>query len=117
MKIMFFTFSKIILAAIFLAAFSSGISAQIDAGTSSGLPRTEDYPKSIKETLAKKRIEEAKEKYEELLKNTNGDLHLRALRQRKLKSLQNLLKLHSRKISHGGNFGRMTFQDFFVISL
>ena len=45
--------------------------AQIDASTRDGNPRQEDLPKSIKENLAKGRIDQEKKEYEELLKRAD----------------------------------------------
>lgn len=70
---MFFKFSRLIFVAIVMSLTVVCINAQIetpDASTSSGKPNNkEDYPKSIKESLAKSRIERQKKNYEELLQN------------------------------------------------
>lgn len=66
---MFSSFLRFIFLTAVTAAASLCVNAQIDAGSSSGVPKNEDFPKSIKETLAKQRIEQEKKDYEELLKN------------------------------------------------
>lgn len=60
----FQTFS-VALVILFTSVF---IQAQIDASTSDGRTRKEEFPKPILETLAKKRIEEEKEDFEKLIK-------------------------------------------------
>ena len=53
------------------------ISAQVDASTPSGRPRLEeDLPDSIKENLAKGRIDQEKKEHEELLKRGDEALKL-----------------------------------------
>ncbi len=70
---MFFKFSRLIFTAILLSLTVVCVNAQIntpDASTSGGKPTNkEDYPKGIKESLAKSRIEREKKDYEELLQN------------------------------------------------
>jgi hypothetical protein len=70
---MFFKFSHLIFAVILLPLTIVCVTAQIeqpDASSRSGKPtNTEDYPKGIKESLAKSRIEREKKDYEELLQN------------------------------------------------
>jgi hypothetical protein len=65
---MFFKFLRLIFVAIFLSLSVICVSAQTDASDS---PKSnkEDYPKGIKESLAKSRIEREKKDYEELLQN------------------------------------------------
>lgn len=75
-KFMFSFFARFIFSLIFIAAASFGVNAQIDAGTSNGKPKDEDYPKNIKETLAKSRIEREKKDYEELLQYGEEALQL-----------------------------------------
>jgi hypothetical protein len=56
---------------------SVAVSAQFDASTPSGRPRQEeDLPKSIKENLAKGRIDQEKKDYEELLERGDEALKL-----------------------------------------
>lgn len=70
---MFLKFSRFIFIAILLPLTVVCVNAQIelpDASNRSGKPtNTEDYPKGIKESLAKSRIEREKKEYEELLQN------------------------------------------------
>lgn len=70
---MFFKFSRLIFVAILMSLAVVCANAQIntpDAGSASGKSNgKEDYPKSIKESLAKSRIEREKKDYEELLQN------------------------------------------------
>ncbi len=70
---MFFKFSRLIFVAILMSLAVVCVNAQIntpDAGSASGKSNgKEDYPKSIKESLAKSRIEREKKDYEELLQN------------------------------------------------
>lgn len=63
-------FSHLIFAAFFLSVTVIGANAQISASdTGDNIPRKEDFPKGIKETLAKSRIDREKKDYEELLQN------------------------------------------------
>jgi membrane-associated HD superfamily phosphohydrolase len=70
---MFFKFSRFIFIAILLPLTVVCVNAQIelpDAASRSGKStKAEDYPKGIKESLAKSRIEREKKEYEELLQN------------------------------------------------
>ena len=52
------------------------VNAQIDASTSSGNPKKEEFPKNIQETLAKQRIEQEKKDYDELLMRGEEALQL-----------------------------------------
>ena len=65
---MFFTLKRFFLLTVFIAAASLCAYAQIDASTSNGKSQNEDFPKSIKETLAKQRIAQEKKEHQELLK-------------------------------------------------
>ncbi len=69
---MFFKFSRFIfIAVLFLLAVASA-DAQIDspdASNRSGANNKEDFPKGIKESLAKSRIEREKKDHEELIQN------------------------------------------------
>lgn len=66
---MIFNFVRVIFVCFLVFAGSVCINAQGDASTASGKSSSdkEDYPKSIKESLAKQRIETAKKDFEELL--------------------------------------------------
>lgn len=70
---MLFKFSNLIFAVIFFSLAVVGVNAQSDApsaGSRSGAASDkEDYPKGIKESLAKSRIEREKKDYAELLQN------------------------------------------------
>ena len=69
---MFFKFSHFIFAAILFSLAVVGTDAQIDApdaSSRSGASNKEDFPKGIKESLAKSRIEREKKDYEELIQN------------------------------------------------
>jgi hypothetical protein len=69
---MLYKFTHLIFVAIFLSLAIVCVNAQVDtsdAGTRSGKNNDEDYPKGIKELLAKGRIEREKKDYEELLQN------------------------------------------------
>lgn len=70
---MFFKFSRLIFIALLLTLTVVCVNAQIelpDATTRSGKSNNkEDFPKGIKESLAKSRIEREKKEYEELLQN------------------------------------------------
>lgn len=70
---MFFKFSRLIFVAILLSLTVVCVNAQIElpeASSRSGKSNnTEDFPKGIKESLAKSRIEREKKDYEELLQN------------------------------------------------
>ncbi len=72
-KEMFFKFSRLIFVAVLLSLTVVCINAQIntpDASSANGKSNDkEDYPKGIKESLAKSRIEREKKDYEELLQN------------------------------------------------
>lgn len=57
-----FSFLLVLCASVFAGA-------QTDATTPNGMPRKEDYPKNIKETLKKQEIERNKKDYDEMLKN------------------------------------------------
>ena len=50
--------------------------AQIDSETQNGRGRDEPLPQSIKETLAKRRVEEEKKEYDELLKKSENAMRL-----------------------------------------
>lgn len=73
---MAFRFIQIIflLALVSLGALS--VSAQYDASSRDGRPRTEELPDSIKENLAKGRIAQEKKEYEELLQRGDEALKL-----------------------------------------
>jgi ElaB/YqjD/DUF883 family membrane-anchored ribosome-binding protein len=65
---MIFRFLQFVFLALLFSCAAVCVSAQIDASTSSGRPsQEEDLPKSIKENLAKGRIEQEKKEYQELL--------------------------------------------------
>ncbi len=70
---MFFRFLRLIFVAIFLSLTAVGGNAQTispDVGSPNDKSNNkEDYPKGIKESLAKSRIEREKKDYEELLRN------------------------------------------------
>jgi len=69
---MLYKFISLIFAATFLSLAIVGVNAQTDttdASTPSGKSNKEDYPKGIKESLAKSRIEREKKDYQELLQN------------------------------------------------
>jgi ElaB/YqjD/DUF883 family membrane-anchored ribosome-binding protein len=60
-----------------LISFASlTICAQYDASTRDGRPKDEDLPKSIKENLAKGRIDKEKKDYEELVQRSEDALKL-----------------------------------------
>lgn len=65
---MFIKFLQFVFLITLLALASVCVNAQADASTPNGRPKEEDLPKSIKENLAKGRIEQEKKEYEELLK-------------------------------------------------
>lgn len=72
MKKMFFKFSRIIFVATVISLAAVCANAQIDAPDASGRSSAnnkEDFPKGIKESLAKSRIEREKKDYEELIQN------------------------------------------------
>ncbi len=52
------------------------VNAQSDASTSNGRPRDEPLPKPILETMAKQRIEDEKQDYDELLKRGSEAVEL-----------------------------------------
>lgn len=65
-------FLPLIFVAVLFSLTAAGAYAQTDtpdAATPSGKSNKEDYPKGIKESLAKSRIEREKKDYEELLQN------------------------------------------------
>lgn len=66
MKLKFF---QIVLSSLLIVFASVFVNAQIEATTPSGKPKTEDYPKSIKETLKKYEIERNKKDHEQMLEN------------------------------------------------
>jgi len=69
---MLYKFISLIFAATFLSLAIVGVNAQTDttdASTPSGKSNKEDYPKGIKESLAKSRIEREKKDYQKLLQN------------------------------------------------
>lgn len=73
---MFFKFLKSFLFVTLFALFAVSVNAQLDASTPSGIPRSEDLPKSIRENLAKGRIEQEKKEYEALIKRGEEALKL-----------------------------------------
>jgi hypothetical protein len=73
---MFFNLIKFVLVMAFIAGAALCVNAQGDASTSNGKPLNEDFPKGIKETLAKQRIEQEKKDHEDLLKNGEEALKL-----------------------------------------
>lgn len=73
---MFSKFLQSVLLATLFALASVCAYAQSDASTRNGIPRDEDLPKSIKENLAKGRIEREKKDYEELVKRGEEALKL-----------------------------------------
>jgi hypothetical protein len=66
---------SIFLAALFLLSVVC-VSAQMDASTPNGKPREEELPKSVKENLAKGRIDQEKKDYAELLERGDEALKL-----------------------------------------
>lgn len=62
-------FFQLLFLTSFLLLTSSGVSAQIDASTPDGIPRREELPKSIKETLMKYEIERTKKDHEEMIEH------------------------------------------------
>lgn len=66
---MIFNFGRIIFVSFLIFVGNVVVNAQSDASTASGKPSSakEDYPKSIKESLAKQRIETEKKDFQELL--------------------------------------------------
>ncbi len=64
----FFILQFIFFILIFTFASASGY-AQIDARTPSGVPRKDDFPKNIKETLKKHEIERNRKNHDEMLKS------------------------------------------------
>ncbi|MBA2605435.1 MAG: hypothetical protein H0U96_01030 [Acidobacteria bacterium] len=66
---MIFNFGRIIFVSFLIFVGNVCLNAQGDASTASGKPSSvkEDYPKSIKESLAKQRIETEKKDFQELL--------------------------------------------------
>ncbi len=66
---MIFNFGRIIFVSFLIFVGNVVVNAQGDASTASGKPSSakEDYPKSIKESLAKQRIETEKKDFQELL--------------------------------------------------
>jgi len=109
-------FIRIIFILLFLFSASIIAEAQFDPTTPSGRSRNEPLPQNIKETLAKKQIEENKKEYEELIKRGEAavkmskDLQksfakhskLTEQDQNKLKDLEKLLK-RIRKDLGGGD--------------
>jgi hypothetical protein len=74
---MFFRFLQFIFLLALISGASVCVNAQMDASTRDGRPRQEeDLPKSIKENLAKGRIEQEKKEHEELLKRGEEALKL-----------------------------------------
>jgi hypothetical protein len=74
---MFSTFLKFVLTSFLIGVASvCVVSAQIDASTPNGKPKEEDFPKGIKETLVKQRIEQEKKEHQELLKRGDEALQL-----------------------------------------
>ncbi len=73
-------FLKFLQSIFFIALFALAsicVNAQIiDSSSPSGRPKEEDLPKSIKENLAKGRIEREKKDYEELLKRGEEAMQL-----------------------------------------
>lgn len=64
LKYLFKTFFLI----VFLSCSAAGVYAQSEASTPNGrLPRKEELPKNIQESLEKRRIEQEKKDYEELI--------------------------------------------------
>ncbi len=69
---MFFKFSRLIFVAVFLSLTIVCVNAQTDADSGSQGNKSvskEDFPKGIKESLARNRIEREKKDYAELLQN------------------------------------------------
>lgn len=64
MRLKFFHF---IFALFLVSTAIVGVKAQGDATNRNGRPRNEDLPKSVKETIAKGRIDREKKDYEELI--------------------------------------------------
>jgi len=74
---MFFRFLQFIFLLALISGASVCVNAQMDASTRDGRPRQEeDLPKSIKENLAKGRIDQEKKEHEELLKRGEEALKL-----------------------------------------
>jgi NifB/MoaA-like Fe-S oxidoreductase len=72
---MTFRFRTLILLLVMLPAFGTAVSAQRET-RSAEVPKTEDLPKNIRESLAKQRIEQEKKEHEELIKRTEEALRL-----------------------------------------
>ncbi|HEY0426558.1 MAG TPA: hypothetical protein VGC76_02010 [Pyrinomonadaceae bacterium] len=74
---MFFKFLQFIFLLTLVTLASVCVNAQVDASSPNGRPRQEeDLPKSIKENLAKGRIEQEIKEHEELLKRGDEALEL-----------------------------------------
>lgn len=73
---MFSKFLQSVFLATLFALGSICAFAQSDASTRSGFPNEEDLPKSIKENLAKGRIDREKKDYDEMLKRGEEALKL-----------------------------------------
>jgi len=73
---MFSKFLHTVFLVTLFALASVCASAQSDASTRNGFPKEEDLPKSIKENLAKGRIEREKKDYEEMIKRGEEALKL-----------------------------------------
>lgn len=73
---MFFILFRFVLLTCFVAVACLCVNAQTDASGSNGSSKTEDFPKTIKENLAKQRIEQEKKDHEELLKRGEEALQL-----------------------------------------
>src|ERR1044072_7665156 len=73
---MTFRFLQFIFLLMLMFFASIAVSAQFDASTRDGRPKPEDMPESIKENLAKGRIDQEKKEYEELVKRGEEALKL-----------------------------------------
>jgi len=74
---MLYNFFRLFLILFFISATVLTVAAQTDASNRSpGSPQKEDFPKGIKESLAKQRIEREKKDFAELLKRGEEALKL-----------------------------------------
>lgn len=119
---------KIFLIILFASFFAQ---AQIDAETSSGRPRNEPLPQSIKETMAKQRIEEDKKDYADLIemggeavelskqieKSYTKNKKLTSQDKSKLKDLEKLLKKMRRDLGGEGTSDEELLEEKYSLSI
>lgn len=99
---MFFKFSRLIVFPAMLFLTVVGVNAQNempDASSPSGKSANkEDFPKGIKETIAKSRIEREKKDYEELLQNGEEALKLSSSLEKSFVALNKLSSEDQKKL-------------------